>query len=98
MIVESPNSDLVGFSLGGREFVKDDLEGMVEISQSEGLKKGVGNSLRVCFRKEEGMAPQTVNIPKVRVRGESKIIGKAVSIQSPKLPLLVTCSSDGLFW
>jgi len=83
LIVESPNSDLVEFSLGERGFVGDDLWGMVEILQNERLKKDVGNSLRGYFCKE-GMAPRTVNIPKVRVGGESKIIGETVSIQTPK--------------
>lgn len=52
MIVESPNSDLVEFSLGERGFVGDDLWGMVEILQNERLKKDVGNSLRGYFCKE----------------------------------------------
>lgn len=98
LIVESPNSDLVEFSLGDPEFVKDDLGRMAKLLQVDRLMKDVGNSLRVCFRKEQGMAPQTVDIPTVRTRGESKIISETVSIQTPKLPLLVTCSPDKLFW
>lgn len=98
LIVESPNSELVEFSLGDPEFVKDELGRIVKLLQVDRLMKDVGNSLRVCFRKEQGMAPQTVDIPTIRTRGESKIISETVSIQTPKLPLLVTCSPDKLLW
>jgi len=41
--------------------VKDDLRRVVKILQTERLTKDIGDSLRVFFRKEQGMAPQTVN-------------------------------------
>ncbi|KAG0633933.1 hypothetical protein HOY80DRAFT_574170 [Tuber brumale] len=98
LIVESPDSDLVEFSLSEHEFVADDLGRMVKLLQVERLTKDMSNSLRLCFHKKQGMAPQTVDIPTVRARGKSMIRGETIFIQTPKLPLLVTCSPDKLYW
>ncbi|RPB02534.1 hypothetical protein L873DRAFT_1787545 [Choiromyces venosus 120613-1] len=98
LTVESPGSDIVEYSLGEHEFLQTGFERMVKILQVERFTKDMGNPLRVCFLKKQGIAPQTIDIPKIRARDESKITGETILIQTPKLPLFVDCSPDKLHW